>query len=507
MSFIDRIMTILRPFCEEEVKPKRNQVENKKNINKPEKFVSLYVVGSQFYQYHYAANPQKFVRWLNDNHKEFYSQNKEKLSDYLKLSFYDLIEDIFGHATEEVYQSLADFLYRWFVQEHRTFRFVSFDCQFVSLEDNHLLQVLYRIPDKDILYLKNDTDFCKAFPTPCDYKNNWFIGVDGSNPLLKNFASYLIPGVNKQMAHFKLINEDKANNEPLIDLLTQIGISNYIELTFSNVTTIPNDKVTIARFNRYYKFNNFAKAAKNTFRTLLDQTPKAKRFDDFYMLNVWADDNHPKNDITYVNVAFGSRPLLVSHNHKEFTTTIEEGARLCFYRMEDGFVTVTLYPAKTENRQPNEDGIVLELCVDPEKLSSPKFIGKLWKHFIAYMECTAVDGNPSYCQKRTVNHLRYACSLIKDNDSQPTLKSQRRKNYKDFILTVGCSGIVIFFLQMALDYICPDTTIKYNAKTIVDHIDSTNVELIKEIDSTQLIYKQSCEEILNSLNSLKKREY
>lgn len=263
-------------------------------------------------------------------------------------------------------------------------------------------------------------------------------------------------------------------------------------------------KNTIARFNRYYKFNDFAKAAKNTFRTLLDQTPKAKRFDDFYMLNVWTDDNHPKNDITYVNVAFGSRPLLVSHSNKGFSSTIEEGARLCFYRMEDGFVTVTLYPAKTENRQPNEDGILFELCVDPEKLSSPKFIGNSWKHFIAYMGCTAVDGNPSYCQRRTVNHLRYACSLIKDNASQPSHKSQRRKNYKDFILTVGCSGIVVFFLQMALEYICPDTTIKDNTKIIVEHIDSTNTELIKSIDSTKMVLRQLCEGIEKQLVATQK---
>lgn len=173
------------------------------------------------------------------------------------------------------------------------------------------------------------------------------------------------------------------------------------------------------------------------------------------MMNVWTDENHPKNDITFVNVAFGSRLLLISHNNRGFTSTIEEGARLCFYRMEDGFVTVTLYPAQTEKRRSTEDGILLKLCVDPKELSKSKFICELWKRFIAYMECTSIDGNPTCYQKHTVGHLRNSCPLIKDNIVQPTLGSQRSKNFRDFFFTVGCSGILVFFLQMAFDFFLP----------------------------------------------------
>lgn len=263
MNFIDGILKILRPFCLDEVKSKQKKSTIKtgdSRENKPERFVSLFIVGAKFYQYHNDASPKNFIKWLTVNHKEFYSQHEEDLSEFSDLSFENLIESIFKYAdNKEYYQSLTDFLFSWFIQEHRAFRFIYFDCLFVSLEDSHLLQVLYRIPTEYILYLKNDTNLCEQLPNPLDYKNNWFIGFDSSNPLLKKFASYLIPGVNKQVAHFKLINDDKTNNTALLELLTKKGISNYVEPSFSSVTTIPNDDVTIARFNRYYKFNDFAK--------------------------------------------------------------------------------------------------------------------------------------------------------------------------------------------------------------------------------------------------------
>lgn len=450
----------------------------------PNRFCSLYVIGEEFYTFHQDVNVGDFVKWIKKYWVLWYSEHKDFVNSLHQYQFDKLIESIHNKELGDVdYADLTKHLYKWYIQRHGVFRFTCCERLFVSLKDNHLLQVLYNIDEAEIKYVSTEEDVENVLSSPMDYKNNWFIGTNSNNSLEKKIAETFIPNVDITLAHFKFINDTNTGNDYYKQLLAENGITNYIELTFNNVTTIPNDDVTQARFNRYNQFNDFSASSEKKFGEFLKETPKAKRFNDFYLMNYWTDKNHPKNDTIYVNLSFGSRILTVSHNNRGFTSTTEEGARLCFYRMEDGYVTITLYPAKTENRHPHEDGIVLEEHLEPARLSNPKFLKKLWELFIAYMECTSIDGSPTYWQKRKIRKLRYYKHLIVDNVFQETNAYLVWEGRKEFLKTIGCSGFIVAIIQFGYNYFAPNNSIQENTDRIVKQIDMATSNIVNTLDS------------------------
>lgn len=474
MMFRKLFDAIFSIFCsgDDVETPKKATVEVKP---KRVRFRSLFMLGQDFFSYHESVETMTFVEWLKKNHESWYKNNKTLANGFVGISFNSLVEklyDILCNTNGE--GDLLVYFRRWYVQKHGVFFFSVGDRVFVPLFDGgHLLQVLYNIPESEIIHIEKEEDISTKLTSPEDYRNNWFIGTDSGGRLESLIAEHLIANADTQTAHYKLINNNKGKNQHYIELLSAKGITNFVEVAFQTVTTIPNDATTIKRFNRYEQFNDFAEHAEHVFKQFLKETPSAKRFDDFFMLNVWNDKNHPKNNVTYVNVAFGSRPLTVSHHNKGFSSTVEEGARLTFYRMETGQVTITLYPAKTESRKPLEDAIVLSECIDPKDLSDDKKLKKYWKYLVSYMECTTIDGNPTFSQKRRISRLRYVKHLIINNVYQPTTKrAERWQDIKKFILTVGLSGFLFYIIQFCYNLINPDTTQEKYHQEMINHIDS-----------------------------------
>jgi len=447
--------------------------ETDAKYQKQVKFKSFFLLGDSFLKFHLGLNPKDFTKWIKDNHIEFYNSSIELMKSIEVREIYVLVEKLYGisHVSKQ-YDELVGFFRKWFVQEHGVFSFPHGERLFVSLAGcSHLLEVLYGVSEDEILEIKSIEEVDKLIVSPEDYKNNWFIGTDSGDELAKAVTNRLIDNAVIGTSHYKLINDDKSKNAYYIGLLKKNGINNYVEIGIQNVTTIPNDEATKKRLNRYEQFNDFAVHAENVFKQFLADTPKAKRFDDYFMLSIWNDKNHPKNDVTYVNVAFGGRPLIISHNNRGYTSTVEEGARLCFYRMETGLVTVTLYPAKTENRKPLEDAIILEQAIDPSKLKDGR-LKTYWKQLICCMECTSIDGAPSFSQKRKMFWLRFSKHLIENDIYQPTKLSVSVKNIITFVLSVGLSGFLLVVVQTCNNRkMTDDSQIEFK-KEILYHVDS-----------------------------------
>lgn len=208
------------------------------------------------------------------------------------------------------------------------------------------------------------------------------------------------------------------------------------------------------------------------------------------MLNVWDDKNHPKNDTTYVNVGFGNRLLNVWHNDTGFTSTTEEGACLSFSRMETGYVTVMLFPAKTDNCKPYEDFIIIEHRITPAKFADRGLLKSYWNYLIAYMESTSIDGNPSNWQKLKVWWLRHSHNMVIDNVHQPTRRSVFWKKIWQFVLTVGLSGFVFYCLQFTYSIIKPDNTQQQYNEEVIQHIDSLRDAVKTSSDSISQTIKE-----------------
>lgn len=482
-------LSFVLPQDESEGKAKEVMVEVK---HKPLLFKSLFLLGDGFYAYHYDAKPANFVIWLKKNHVEWSNNHSDLTKLFAKLSFGDLVEQLYDLCyTKKVDDILDNYFRKWYVQEHGVFHFSVGERVFVTLCSNHLIQVLYNVDNAEILNLAQGAGNVTECLGESDYyKNNWLIGVDCNSDAVQVVVNHILSANDHTAVHFKLINDDGSKNEGLVNLLKAKGISNYVEPSISAMTTKPNDEPTRERYNRYDQFNDFARVAKAKFEQLLDTTPKAKRFNDFFMLNVWDDKNHPKNDTTYVNVGFGNRLLNVWHNDTGFTSTTEEGARLSFSRMETGYVTVMLFPAKTDNRKPYEDFIIIEHRITPAKFADRGLLKSYWNYLIAYMESTSIDGNPSNWQKLKVWWLRHSHNMVIDNVHQPTRRSVFWKKIWQFVLTVGLSGFVFYCLQFAYSIIKPDDTQQQYNEEVIQHIDSLRDAVKTSSDSISQTIKE-----------------
>lgn len=481
-EFRNTVLSLIFPQEKEQGKASEVKVEVKQ---KPLVFMSLFLLGNDFYSYHNDVSTTNFVTWLKKNHADWSTAHSDLVKQFGKTSFSDLVEIVYDICYVKKEDDILDnYLRKWYVQERGVFHFSVGKRVFVTNSQSHLLQVIYNVGETEVLIPGEDKDtVAEQLGAPENYKNNWLIGVSCGDELAQTIVNYILSASDHTAVHFKFINNDVSQNEEIVNSLRNKGITNYVEPSFSAMTTIPNDAKTQARFNRYDQFNDFARVAKDKFTELLKKTPKAKRFDDFFTLNVWNDKNHPKNDTTFVNVGFGNRLLNVWHNSTGFTSTTEEGARISFSRMDTGYVSVFLYPAKTENRKPYEDFIILKHRIAPSEFSEGKVLKHYWKDLIAYMECTSIDGNPTMCQKLRIWWLRHSHNMVIDNVHQSTRRSVFWKKVWQFVLTVGLSGFVIYCLQFAFPIIKSDNTQQQYKDELILHIDSLRDAVKESTDS------------------------
>lgn len=214
-------------------------------------------------------------------------------------------------------------------------------------------------------------------------------------------------------------------------------------------------------------------------------------FKNEYMLNICPGSRAGGQEKRIIEVFWGSRMYDFESQSTWKKSFNETGVTLFFYRNDTGHITISLSPAKTEFIKPIEDSIVLYRWIDPKKLNNDRFIKSLWNNFIAYMQYTSLDGKPTYYQKLRVFYLRYFKRLVIDNKSKPTKFSKSFGKLSSWVLTVGLSGTIIYFLTIATQ---PKTnkTEKYlnevnrNLKNISKKLDnsSKNSTSIKKISVT-----------------------
>jgi len=233
------------------------------------------------------------------------------------------------------------------------------------------------------------------------------------------------------------------------------------------------------RQQRIKHFENFYDNC-NTIFTDLRNKDKDERVVDFqneYMLCICPGSRAGGNEKRIIEIFWGARPYEFETKGQNWKSLSETGATLFFYRNDTGHITVYIYPAKTEFRQPIENHIALYGWYDPKNLENEKFIKSLWNDFIAYMECTSLDGNPTLYQRFRISYLRYFKHLVVDKKWQPTKFSIFYKDLFKWVLTVGLSGVIIYVLTVITQ---PDTAqteielknVNYNLESISKQLDS-----------------------------------
>ena len=222
------------------------------------------------------------------------------------------------------------------------------------------------------------------------------------------------------------------------------------------------------RIKKIKNFENFYDNCKSIFTALRDADPRVEIFQNEYMLCICPGSRAGGNEKRIVEIFWGGRGYEFETNGRQWKSLTETGATLFFYRNDTGDVTISIYPAKTEFRQPLESYISIHEWLDPIKLNNPKFIKSLWNDFIAYMECTSLDGKPTFLQRLRISYLRNFKHLIISNKSTETNFFIFCKDIFKWVITVGLSGTLIYFLSTMTQPKATDSEIQL--KEINNHL-------------------------------------
>jgi hypothetical protein len=209
------------------------------------------------------------------------------------------------------------------------------------------------------------------------------------------------------------------------------------------------------RQERRIDFDEFYNNSANIFTQLRDNDKSADKFQREYVLNICPGSRAGGTDKRTVEVFWGGRNFEIESQGRNWKALTETGATLLFARDDNGFVIVTIYPAFTENRKPIETSITLYIWLDPKRLKDIKFIKSVWNDFMAYMEYTSLDGNPTLSQRIRISYLRFFKHLIIENKWRPTKFSEFYKDVIKWVWTVGLSGIIIYLITQLTQ---PNTT-------------------------------------------------
>ena len=207
------------------------------------------------------------------------------------------------------------------------------------------------------------------------------------------------------------------------------------------------NKMETERNKRYKDFKNFYESAENIFESFKLRGEREKYFDDRYILCICPGGRWGGNDERIVEFFGGNRPYDQKNGVAFYA---EHGASMLFFKNDNGYVSIQLYPAGTEQRNPKEDFILWKIRVKPLKLLKLSFQKRCWGVFMAYMEVTSLDGEPCLIQKIRVWYLRNFKNVIVERKDTPIKFYCFLRKVGTWVLTVGFSGLVIFLLQIML---------------------------------------------------------
>ncbi|MEG8066287.1 hypothetical protein G3N90_15595 [Xanthomonas hortorum pv. gardneri] len=154
-----------------------------------------------------------------------------------------------------------------------------------------------------------------------------------------------------------------------------------------------------------------------------------------------------------VDVIFGNRHYDVSgevgdHDARPLRLHIERGASMRYERADSGQVLCLLYPGRSERTHSIVSVVLLERIRHPDHLNN-RTLSRHLANLAAYMAATTLDGSPTLGQRFRYRIMYIKCRYAKGSGRrmQPSRLSVGLGKLVWRILTVGCSGAVLFFLQ------------------------------------------------------------
>lgn len=288
---------------------------------------------------------------------------------------------------------------------------------------------------------------------------------------------------------------------------------------------VKRSKNTVKRLQRNDIFKEFYDKAKDIFEPLGRDDKNAEDYRNFNMLCVCPGSRAGGQEHNIVEVFWGSRYMesdeKATMGGMRFEAKYEYGATMMFTKQENGYVSVYLQPSHINFKKP-ESCIVWKKAIDPAKLLNPWYQKYLWSGFMAYMEVTSTDGNPSMWQKIRVYTIRHINPIIEEitkpypyTDKDGTVRITEitetierpikfvhgLQSVIKWVFQVSLSGVMIFLIPILFPKESDETkelkclekeigTVSINIKqksidlsSIENKLDSINLSIQKKINS------------------------
>ena len=249
-------------------------------------------------------------------------------------------------------------------------------------------------------------------------------------------------------------------------------------------------------------FREFYNKANEIFGKLQESDSSSQFFKDTCSFHVCPGSRIGGDNPDVVEIFWGAHPVKRIDKKNNFKLVSEDGVTLIFSLLTDGYVTITLYPAKNEFMRPIEDCIILYSHIKANWLLKVNNQKSLWRNFMAYTECTSLNGTPSIWQRLRIFWLRYSRPLYVGGVQQPIRCLQHILKIVTFALTVGLSG----FLLVSIQQCQKETVVDYSplikqTNQYVEEVQKVQSELLKE---TQLI-NANIDSLIKSVPHLQKK--
>lgn len=190
------------------------------------------------------------------------------------------------------------------------------------------------------------------------------------------------------------------------------------------------------RQEKYQAFSSFASEAESQFIALMESTPRAQTLAKMHSFYVTSGSQVGIDD-RWVTVFFGKRPVNLSNGGT--TILAESGAALHYSQAEDGSVACFVYPARTANRQPLDEIVMIWRYCEPEYMASYGPIANDFSAFISFAVWSGLDTKPTFLDRIRVNAALLICNTQRNGE----MKRHRLNKIMHWAFYAGLSGLLL----------------------------------------------------------------
>ena len=403
----------------------------------PYKPFALVVIGEEMEKELRKMKIGAFISWLKVEARGEYKNIKDSLSQFED-------SDILSYADEvdEIDNKLKEYLKIWIKDSYKfPFKYDE-NTKFLSISNTTLLTKVFDIDFKNVQNFDAD-DIVEWLGDNSALYHVIVVGYSFSECKINGALEHINDKKCCIVRNWFVVNNNQEYGHKANDFISTHRIDARIQDWNRYVCSLPISIANRKRRIRYRDFQQFREVIEEKFNRLCLEDRRGSYYRDRCSFNVLNSNRNGHTEDTVAEVFWGNYPYDRNTESKSFYLRIASGCSLVFLRHDNGYVSIYLLPGKTENQEAVQTGYVLKKNIDPSILLNDIFIKELWDMFMAYTECTSLDGEPTWCQKTT--YFRLWC--FRRRLTNGGITSSRFLLFGSWIgkwvLTVGLSGLLL----------------------------------------------------------------